>query len=248
MRLLRLTNSYDTDPAIAEDANKKTLVESLFQEATGEPMETTVRVIWPDPVLPELIDKWLKRYQPDVVLLVVSSYWFTYVSAPARIQRAFGRVGKPISDAGLKAAGTPWLAHNAAFRLLRTGTLRVIGGSTWFTVDQVNESMERCIRVTLAHEGTSLAVRGPRTPYAPSNRPKDIRESEAKRRAVHERTRDLCQRLHVPYFGWDDARPPQQRKQDYQGDLVHGTEAEHQVLARQELELLLQAWRQRVQA
>lgn len=99
MRLLRLTNSYDTDPAIAEDANKKTLVESLFQQATGEPMETIVRVVWPDPVLPELIDKWLKRYQPDVVLLVVSSYWFTYVSAPARIQRTFGRVGKPIADA-----------------------------------------------------------------------------------------------------------------------------------------------------
>lgn len=106
--------------------------------------------------------------------------------------------------------------------------------------------MERCIRVILAHEGTQLAVRGPRTPYAPSNSRKAVLASEAKRRAVHERTRDLCRRLHVPYYGWDEAEPPQEHKADYQGDLVHGTEAEHQVLATQELELLLQAWRQRV--
>lgn len=71
MRLLRLTNSYDTDPAIAKADNKKTVVERLFQEATGEPIETTVRVIWPDPVLPELVDKWMTCYRPDVVLLIV---------------------------------------------------------------------------------------------------------------------------------------------------------------------------------
>lgn len=245
MRLLRLTNSYDTDPAIAKTDNKKTVVERLFQEATGEPIETTVRVIWPDPVLPELVEKWMTRYRPDVVLLIVSSYWFTYLSAPARVERTLGGIGKPFAEAGLKAAGTPWLAHNPPFRLLRRATLRVVGGSTWFTVDEVNESMERCIRVILAHEGASLAVRGPRTPHAPSNRPRHIREAEAKRRAVNERTRDLCERLHVPFFGWETALPAQKRQEDYQGDLVHGTRAEHRALAEDEFELLLRAWRQR---
>ena len=242
MKILRLTNSYDTDPAIATDANKATLCDQILTQATGEPVETIARVVWPAPELPELIGKWLERYQPDLVYLVVSSYWFTYVSAPARVQRNFGPLGKPLSSAGLKLAGTPWLAHNAAFRLARRATLGAIGGTTWFTPEEVNESMETCIRLILAHEGTALAVRGPRTPHSSEGSAKSIRWAEDRRRAVHVRTKGLCAQLHVPYFGWDTAKAAQELPEEYQGDLVHATELTHQRLAAEEAELLLRAW------
>jgi hypothetical protein len=242
VRILRLTNSYDTDPAIAVEANKATLCDQMLTEATGEPVETIARIIWPAPELPDLIGKWLDRYQPDLVYLVVSSYWFTYVSAPARVQRSFGPLGKPISQAGLKIAATPWLAHNAPFRLMRRATLGVIGGTTWFTPEEVNESMETCIRRILAHEGAALAVRGPRTPHSSVGSAKSIRWAEDRRQAVHFRTKELCARLHIPYFGWDTAKAAQEDPDAYQGDMVHGTESTHKKLAEEEAELLLRAW------
>ena len=242
MRVLRLGNSYDTDPNIAAADNKVSIADRLLAEGSGEPVETTVRTVWPQPQLPGLIEQWLDRYKPDVVLLVVSSYWFTYVSVPVKVQRTFGPLGKPLSRAGLKAAATPWLAHNGAFRLARRATIATIGGATNFTPEQVVESMEACIRTILAHEDVALAVRGPRIAFSADGTKKTRRWAEARRSSVDRQIAELCKRLHVEYAGYEVGDSHLEAPETFQGDLVHGTEAAHASQGRIEGEAMLRAW------
>lgn len=243
MRLLRLGNSYDTDPNIAPDENKSTVADRILAEASGEEVETTIRVIWPDPPLPDLVDRWLDRYEPDVVLLVVSSYWFTYVSVPVRVQRNFGPLGRPLARAGLKAAATPWIAHNRAFRLARRATIAAIGGSTNFTLEQVVSSMEACIRRVLAREHVALAVRGPRLAYAADGTARSRRWAEERRSAVNRHMANFCEQLHVEYIDYGIGDSAIDSPGDFQGDLVHATAAVHAEQGELEGRALAAAWR-----
>lgn len=243
MRLLRLTNSYDIDPAISAEGNKVSVCDRLLASATGEEVETTVRIIWPDPPLPGLIDRWLDRYEPDLVYLVVTSYWFTYRSPAVRLERVLGRTGKLLSRGGQRVAGQRWLAHNAVFRGLRRGVLAVIGGSTYFSPEQVNASMEECLRLILARENVAVAVRGPRVPFAPEGSARARRRAEERRLVVHRHVKELCARLHVPYLGWDAGVSPQDAPETFQGDFVHATEDHHAEVGELEAAVLLSAWR-----
>jgi len=243
MRLLRLGNSYDTDRNIPADANKSSVADRLLAEGIGEPVETTVRTIWPEPGLPALIDRWLDRYEPDEVFLIVASYWFTYVSVPVRVRRALGPLGAPLANAGLKAAGKPWLAHNAAFRLARRATIHTIGGSTNFTPEQVIESMEACIRTILLRENIALAVRGPRVAFSADGTEKTQRWAEARRSMVDRHMAEFCRRLHVEYIEYPTGASPLAAPDLFQGDRVHATAAVHDEQGNLEGEALLRAWR-----
>jgi hypothetical protein len=243
MRVLRLGNSYDTDPNIAADANKASVADGILGEGSGEAIETTIRTIWPQKQLPDLIDTWLDRYQPNVVLLVVTSYWFTYVSVPVKVERSFGPLGKPLARAGLKAAATPWLANNGAFRLARRATIATIGGTTNFTPEEVTESMEACIRRILARENVALAVRGPRVAFSADGTEKTRRWAEQRRSAVDRHMAEFCQRLHIEYIGYDIGHSHLDTPERFQGDLVHATAVEHEAQGRLEGEAMLRAWR-----
>ena len=242
MRLLRLGNSYDTDPNIATESNKASVADRILSGGTGESVETTIRVIWPDPGLPDLVDSWLERYQPDLVLLVVSSYWFTYVSVPLKVERMFGRFGKPLARAGLRAAATPWLAHNPAFRLARRAAIASVGGTTNFTPEQVVESMEACIRRIVARERIGLAVRGPRVAFAADGTEKTRRWAEGRRAAVDREISEFCQKLHVEYIGYSVGASPLDNPDAFQGDLVHSTVDAHEEQGTREGDALLRAW------
>lgn len=247
MKLLRLGNSYDTDPNIAPEANKASVADAILAEGSGESVETTIRVIWPSPPLPGLIDGWLDRYEPDVVILVVSAYWFTYVSVPVRVRRSFGPLGKPLARAGLKAAATPWLAHNPAFRLVRRATLATIGGSTNFTPAEVIESMEACVRRILAREHVVLVVRGPRVAHSADGTEGSRQWAEKRRAAVNSHMAQFCRQLHIEYVAYDVGSSPLETPQDFQGDQVHATAASHEDQGRLEGDALLRAWRARAQ-
>lgn len=247
VRLLRLGNSYDTDPNVAPGANKVSVADRILAEGSGEQIETTIRVVWPSPALPGLIDGWLDRYQPDVAILVVSSYWFTYVSVPVRVERSFGPLGKPLARAGLKAAATPWLAHNPAFRLARRATLSTIGGATNFTPAEVIESMETCIRRILTRETVALVVRGPRVAFAADGTEKSRQWAEKRRAAVSTHMAEFCRRLHVEYVAYDVGASPLDSPNEFQGDLVHATAGSHEDQGRLEGDALLRAWRARMQ-
>jgi len=245
VKLLRLGNSYDVDPNIAAGENKASVADRVLAEGSGEHVETTIRVIWPEAGLPDLIEKWLDRYQPDVAMLVVSSYWFTYVSVPVRVERSFGPLGKPLARAGLKAAGTPWLAHNAAFRLARRATLASIGGTTNFTPEQVIDSMETCIRRIVAREDVALAVRGPRVAFAADGTKKSERWAEARRSKVDRHLGEFCRQLHIEYISYEQGASTLDERETFQGDLVHSTAAAHNDQGQLEGEALLRAWQER---
>ena len=245
MRLLRLTNSNDTHPSITAGESKVGLCDDLLADATGEPIETTVRAIWPNPNLPDLIEDWLGRYQPDLVFLTVSSYWITYRSVPLRVERSWGPLGPRLSKAGKWAAGKPRLAHNGPFRAARKVTLGAIGGAPFFEPEQVIDRMEICIRRILAHEGSAaLAVRGPRVPFAPEGSERAKAWAEERRQRTHRGIAAICERVHVPYQGWDESLSAQDRADEFLGDLVHASAEDHERLSREEAEILLEAWRQ----
>lgn len=245
VRVLRLGNSYDIDPNIPKDENKVTVSDRILGEGSDETVETTVRTIWPDPALPDLIDKWLDRYRPEVVLLVVSSYWFTYVSVPVRVERSFGPVGKPMARAGLKVAATPWLAHNAAFRAVRRATIATLGGATHFTPEEVVASMQLCVRKLVARENLALVVRGPRVPFAADGTATARLWAEERRSTVDRQMAAFCKQLHVEYIEFSVGLAAQELPESFQGDLVHGTTAVHADQGRLEGEAMLRAWQAR---
>jgi hypothetical protein len=206
-------------------------------------VETISRVIWPDPGLPDLVDRWVERYQPELVLLVVTSYWFTHVSLPLAIERRFGRVGKPIARAGDRLVHKPLLARNRAFNAARQVARGTIGGETNFTPEQVIESMETCVRRVLAHENVALAVRGPRIAFATEGSTKAKRIAEERRGMVDRHMAEFCRQLHVEYIAYDTGVSPDAAQSEFQADMVHVTEAVHAEQGRIEGEAMLRAWR-----
>ncbi len=137
----------------------------LLEAATGETVEIIPRVIWPSAQLPDIIDGWMERYSPDIVLFQINGFWYLYASVPLLFERKLGRVGKQISRAGLRAGRTPWIVKTRVFHFGRRVALRTIGGAHYFTPAEVCEIVEACLRRIVRHEGAGLIVQGQ---FAPS--------------------------------------------------------------------------------
>ncbi|MBK9611492.1 hypothetical protein [Candidatus Amarobacter glycogenicus] len=102
MKLLRLGNSDDIDPSVPDDQKNWYVAGKVLEEAIGEPVETVVKAIWPGEELPRKVSEWIDEYRPDMVFLKVTWVWYGYESVPRRIERIFGRVGKPVARAGVE--------------------------------------------------------------------------------------------------------------------------------------------------
>lgn len=243
MRILRLTNSDDINPRVAEGSRSPAVLERLFTEATGEPAETVLRIIWPDPALRGLIDGWLDRYHPDIVLFVVSSFWFTYESVPLKIERTFGPIGKPIAHAGLRAADNPKFAQSRIFHAGRRMALRTFGGATHFSPAEVVSLVESCVRSILARESAALVVRGPYAAFGSDAGARARRRAELRWRAVDEPVHRLCKQLHVEYIAFGSPVATTEDPALFQGDFVHVTDEGHQRRAEAEARAVIAAWR-----
>ena len=68
MRVLRLTNSNDLLSTFPPAALSSAVADRVVGEFTGVTPETIVRAVWPGPELPGIIQRWLLRYEPDLVL------------------------------------------------------------------------------------------------------------------------------------------------------------------------------------
>lgn len=242
MRLLRLGNSYDSDERRVSADSKASVCDRTIFAATGEEVETTVRVIWPEPQLPDLIHTWLERYEPDLVLLVVSSYWFTAASVPLALERRLGRAGRVLGRWGQRAVRNQRLAKNGAFDAVRQGVRKSVGGATHFSPAEVDRVMEASIRRIVAREDVALVVRGPRLPYAFDESARARAVAEERRQAVHRAVRDLCGRLHVEYVGYEQALTPQEEPSRFEADMVHGTLEVQREQGAIEGEALVRAW------
>jgi hypothetical protein len=238
MKVLWLTNSDDMGDSVPEEQRSFRIAARLVEAATGEPVEITPRVIWPSPALPDLIDEWIGRYQPDIVLFKINGFWYLYPSIPLQVERMFGRrVGRPIARAGLKAASTPWIAHRAMFHLFRRLALKVMHGATHFSPQEVAELVERCARRIVRREDLGLVVRGQLAGW--SNAPPGAELF------VHRKVTRLCDELHVAYLARDPEGPLLGAEYYKKGDRLHTDARGHEAHARQEAEAITAVWKAR---
>jgi len=242
MRVLRLTNSDDMNPSISADLRSPAITSRRFTELTGEPCETISRVMWPRPVLPSLVERWIEEHRPDLVFLVVTSFWFTYESLPLRLERSLGPLGRPLTRAGLKAGAYRPLATSRAFHLARRAGLRWIGGATRFTTGHVVQMMEACIRTILALEELVLVVRGPQTAFSADAGSKVAARAERRWWEVERAMKQLCGQLRVEYISFDTPAFADASAGGYQRDFAHLDAEGHEYRASLEAAAMARAW------
>ncbi|MBI2765278.1 MAG: hypothetical protein HYX53_05110 [Chloroflexi bacterium] len=242
MRILRLTTSDDAAGRLPPGAAVHEVVARLLHDATGENVETALKAPWPSAGLPELVERWVTSYKPDIVLLKVNAYWFNYLSLPLQLERKLGRAGRPLTKAGRRVGEMPLVARSRAFKSLRRRLLRVFPGATYFTPEAVIASMEDCIRVVLAHEGIGLVVSGPASRLNHELAPKAASAHERRRQQVHQAMAKFCAGLHVPYIGEDRVPTRSELAETIGADGLHiGPEAARKA-AEQEAAVFLKVW------
>lgn len=237
MRILRLTNSDDMMSATPEAERTPALIGQRFTCATGEPIDWTVRVIWPSPELPDIIDSWIERYEPDVVQLGINGYWYIYRSVPLKLQRQFGPIGAKIGGLGLKAGDIPWITRTRGYHWTRAALLKTVGGATYFSPQEIRQLTETLARRILRHEQVTLMVKANLWPWASDPR-RDL--------WMYLRLTELCAELHVPLLATD----PRTVDHDFflameAADRLHTGLAGRTWVAEQESRMLVDLWRNR---
>ncbi len=242
MRILRLANSNDFVSYVSDDKRTYRYVEQAMEALTGEPWETIRKPISPAESLPDIVERWITEFQPDIVYLMVNSYWFNYESVPLKLKRKFGRVGEVVGDAGLAAAGKPWFADRWWFHKTRYFLQSTIGGETPFTPEYVLENMEAVIRRILRHEDVHLVVRSSLGGKERPDLPKKVQaRREVRRQVVAEGMERICEQLNVANLSGKTRRKFD--KELRAGDMLHSNEAGHAVAGGREAEFMVAFWR-----
>jgi hypothetical protein len=218
------------------------VAEAMLADAIGEPVETVVRRSWPTEDFPEVVEKFLDRYQPDLVLLKVPTFWVAYESVPLRLERRLGWFGRHLGRARWTVAGTPSLAHNRVFRSVRAFAQYTIGGDTYFEPEEVSERMGRAIRAIVRRENCALGIDGPQGRIRIGGRKSARERAERRRLRLDAALRLLADELHVTY--WCSHRPLREtRRYTVLGDDLHPDSEGHAEYGREEGELMVEAWR-----
>ena len=211
------------------------VAQRLIEERLGEPVETINRVIWPDPELPEIVERWLDRYLPDVVHLRAASYWVTYESVPLRLRRK-GRLGV-LADIGAAAGARPRFASTASFRVVRRAAVRLIGGDTYFTPEEAAGTVAATLRRIVMRESLVTVVRGPFRPFNSSGTRAGHLRAEHRYARFESSLLSVCGELRVPYLSMGNlfaGEPPLP-------DEVHGQEGTHAKIGKLEGEAIVHA-------
>ena len=242
MRILRLANSNDFINYVPDEKRSYRYVERALEALTGEPVETIRKPISPAENLPDIVERWINEYSPDIVFLMVNPYWFNYESVPLKLKRKFGRVGAKVGDAGMSAARKPWLADHWWFRKMRYILQATIGGETPHTTTYVLENMEAVIRRILRHEDVHLVVRGSQGGKERPDLPPRVQvRHHARRKEVAEGIERICAELNVAIMSGKTFRPFD--KEHKAGDMYHSNEAGHASAGEKEAAFMVAFWR-----
>lgn len=242
MKLLFLGNSNDTAGA-GRGAGRAAGVARALEQEFGEPVELEVRPVWPTEALPGLVEKWLHRYEPDMVFISIPGYWFLYESVPLKLQRRWGPPGRWLARIGFAAADNPAIAGRGPFHALRWLAVRTVGGVTHFEPEQLMDVVEPIMRTVVRTESTALVVRPPNASagwYTSSFRRRWRDQREA--RLMSSLTR-LCDELHVPRSADDRALAPDETRTH--GDRNHREGEAMEFLIKTDAEACIAAWRAR---
>ncbi len=241
LKILWLSNSNDNRANLTEGARRPELMAKMLEHEIGRPVTLVTKPIWPSEELPEIIERWMTREEPDIVWLNTSAYWFAYESVPLRLKNRLGRVGDGVSGIGIRAGKDPRFANSATFRLLRKLLQLTIGGDTQLTPQQVVERQTKSARTIARQEHVVLILEGPsgRQNFYASKR-SEMR-AERKRLYVHSRLRALAQELRAGYCGTDVTLRDLVGELSTQKDKFHMDEAGHATSAKLDFPTLLEA-------
>jgi hypothetical protein len=246
MKILGLTDSNASggNGRVPEGQLRDRVVEGPLSEALGEEIEIISEVAWPNPDLPEVAARWIKRHDPDVVIITTNSFAYQYRSAPIKLERKYGRPGRALAELGLRMAGTRWLAHNPAFQWTRKQIQRRVGGATHFEPEEVAAVYIDVARAALRHEGVTVGIIGPLTvPRRWANTDAELAEAEVRRSLFHRTLKAFCEERHVWYAGNDTPIESTTDPSHLQGDELHANAAGHNRHAEMGLPMLVELCR-----
>jgi hypothetical protein len=240
MKLLWMGSSNDVNPELPAQRLTPALVVDRLERELGTSIEMETRNVWPSARLPSLVERWVAETGPDLAVMKTRAYSFCYESVPLKVQRMLGPLGKPIADAGLRAADTSF-GRSRVFHAGRNLLHRTIGGSTYFEPEEVIPVFAECIRMVVRGERATLLVRGPVMRTDTSVTAAGRKRVEDRRLKVHRALAAECERLHVAYWG-EDGR--EEYRAGTLGDRLHMDEGGHELEAAGIAERLLAALRE----
>ena len=225
------------------------IAERMLAEAVGEPVETIARGAWPDASFPERFERWIDEHEPELVFLKVNWYWYGYESLPLRFERLFGKPGKALGRAGLRAGKNPRFASSRSLQAGRRALTRLVGGgATHFTPEQIVDCIDACIRRGAAHENLTLVVRGPSMSggwgYAPMTSKATWRRHDARREYIARHLKAACDRHHVFYLSQETKLTKEELKGRLTPAWFRSSPTGHTYMGRDEGEAMIAAWRQ----
>jgi hypothetical protein len=244
VKVLRLGTSADTYPGIPEERRAPALIEAMFEQATGEPLENVLRILHPTAASPTMLEAWLAELQPDAVFIWVNPFWYAYESAPLRLRRGGGAVGRFAGRVAMRASKKKWIANRRAFHVARRFAQRGLGTAYYYEPEEVLAVMEAWLHVILRRETVIPMVLGPWfcVGYEPDSA--RLARAEVRRLEVNRRLAELCQRLHVICVApaIEDDLPI---GRDYvEPDLMHPTAAAHAWFAERQAPMHIAAWQE----
>lgn len=237
MKILRLTTSNEL--IHQGPGSRLDWLTRLGSEQLGEPVEIVSKTVWPDARLPKAVERWVADEQPDLVWMMLQSFWFEYRSVPKKLSRKFGRAGKVASDIGFKAADRPRIANNSVFRTGRRLLQRTVGGDAHFTTADLYATVESIARISLRDEGRQFVVWGPFSYSNFSVTKKEERDTDRARTALIGRVRALSRDLHFYHEAPDRPRWATDGEVGKHSDGFHHGADEQRQMAEREIATLL---------
>lgn len=204
IRVLRLGTSNDTLEAVPPPQRAVNACERTMVEILGQPVETIAKRIVPTPDAGDVVQRWMERYQPQAVILVISAVWTGYETSAYSLGHLlpgpFTRLADGVERMGARTATN----HGPALRIARRIAHGAVGVAPRYTPGEIIAAFSDCIRQVVRYEDVAFVVRGAESRYPGDGRPATRARIEARRVEVDAAISATCRRLHIDYHG----RPP----------------------------------------
>lgn len=198
MRILRLGSSIDSEGETPFEERAASLAAGILASASGEQVETILRMPRPNERMPEIVEGWVAELKPEIVCFNISSHWCEAELIALRLQQ-LGPIGRFLGRRLNSATRSYDFNASPLVRLSRSVATRVVGGRPPFTPAEAATAIEASLRRVLRHEHVAVVLAG--SPYSAALEG----GAAARRRAMRRRAElfgrlaPVCDSLHIPY-------------------------------------------------